>query len=224
MSILLHIETSTKVCSVALSQNGQLIGLKESVDAEYAHGEQLTIYIEQVLRDSGVSIHEIKAISVASGPGSYTGLRIGVSTAKGLCYARGIPLIAINSLISLASIAREKHHGKRLCPLIDARRMEVFNAIYAEDLTELKSISADVIDADSYSNYEPFVFFGDGSSKLLDCWSSRNLIADITIHASARGQIALSYQKYLNQKFENVAYFEPYYLKDFIQTQKRKIS
>jgi tRNA threonylcarbamoyladenosine biosynthesis protein TsaB len=223
MSILLHLETSTKACSVALSRNGLLIALKESVDDEYAHGEKLTLYIQHVLNESGVAMNQLNAVSVASGPGSYTGLRIGVSTAKGLCFALGIPLISVNSLISLATIGKEKHPGKRLCPLIDARRMEVFSAIYDDSLREIKPISADIIDTNSYSELEPFVFFGDGSAKLLDCWSERNLTGDLLIHASAKGQIPLSYEKYLLQEFENVAYFEPFYLKDFIQTTAKKI-
>ena len=112
MSILLHLETSTKACSVALSRSGSLIALKESVDDEYAHGEKLTLYIQHVLNESGIAMNELNAVSVASGPGSYTGLRIGVSTAKGLCYALGIPLISVNSLVSLATIGKEKHPEK----------------------------------------------------------------------------------------------------------------
>lgn len=223
MSLLLHLETSTKVCSVALSRQGNLIALKESVDDEYAHGEKLTLYMQHVLDEVGITLNDLSAVSVASGPGSYTGLRIGVSTAKGLCYALGIPLISVNSLVSLAAIGKEKYPGKRLCPLIDARRMEVFSAIYDEALHEMKPISADIIDSTCYSEFDPFVFFGDGSTKLLDCWSERNVMSDVMIHATAKGQITLSYEKFLSQVFEDVAYFEPFYLKDFIQTSAKKL-
>lgn len=127
MIYILHLETSTKVCSVALSSDGKQLAIKEDLSNEYSHAENLTSYIQDVLNQSKISLKELSAVSVASGPGSYTGLRIGVSTAKGLCYALEIPLIAVDSLFSLASIAKEKHQDINLCALIDARRMEEFN-------------------------------------------------------------------------------------------------
>lgn len=220
MKYLLHIETSTKVCSVALSLDGKLIRVKESNELEYSHGENLTLFIASVLEDSKVSLNDLVAISVASGPGSYTGLRIGVSTAKGLCYALGIPLIAVDALFSLAQLAHEKHSDINLCPVIDARRMEVFNAIYTSSLETLKVISADVIDENSYQEFEPFVYFGDGAAKLQEIWKGRNCLIDTTVLASAIGQIPLATLKFQNNEVEDVAYFEPFYLKDFFTPQK----
>ncbi len=220
MKYLLHIETSTKVCSVALSLDGKLIRVKESNELEYSHGENLTLFIASVLEDSKVSLNDLASISVASGPGSYTGLRIGVSTAKGLCYALGIPLIAVDALFSLAQLAHEKHSDINLCPVIDARRMEVFNAIYTSSLETLKVISADVIEENSYQEFEPFVYFGDGAAKLQEIWKDRNCQIDTSILASAIGQIPLATLKFQNNEVEDVAYFEPFYLKDFFTPQK----
>lgn len=220
MKYLLHIETSTKVCSVALSLDGKLIRVKESNELEYSHGENLTLFIASVLEDSKVSLNDLAAISVASGPGSYTGLRIGVSTAKGLCYALGIPLIAVDTLFSLAQLAHDKHPDVNLCPVIDARRMEVFNAIYTFSLETLKVISADVIEENSYQEFEPFVYFGDGAAKLQEIWKDRNCQIDTSILASAIGQIPLATLKFQNNEVEDVAYFEPFYLKDFFTPQK----
>jgi tRNA threonylcarbamoyladenosine biosynthesis protein TsaB len=221
MIYILHLETSTKVCSVALSCNGKQIAIKEDLSNEYSHAENLTIYIQEVLLQSSISLKELSAVSVASGPGSYTGLRIGVSTAKGLCYALEIPLIAVDSLISLATIAKEKHHDINLCALIDARRMEEFNGIYNSDLKSLKAISADIITEDSYNEFEPFVYFGDGAIKLEEIWKDRNCAIDKSIYSSATGQIALAFEKFNKKQFEDVAYFEPFYLKDFIGLQKK---
>lgn len=220
MNYLLHIETSTKVCSVAISLDGKLIAQKESNDLEYSHGENLTLFIAAVLEEASLNLQNLAAISVASGPGSYTGLRIGVSTAKGLCYALGIPLIAVDALYSLAQIASDKHPDINLCPVIDARRMEVFNAIFTNSLETLKVISADVIDEHSYLEFEPFVYFGDGATKLQESWEGRNCQIDSTILASASGQIPMATLKFQNNQFEDVAYFEPFYLKDFFTPQK----
>lgn len=220
MIYILHLETATKACSVALSCDGKQISLREELTEEYSHSEKLTIFIQEVITESGITLNNLNAVSVASGPGSYTGLRIGVSTAKGLCYALEIPLIAVDALVSLATIAKEKHPEKNLCSLIDARRMEVFNAIYSPDFLPLKPISADIIDAVSYQEFEPFVYFGDGAEKLQEIWGNRNSIIDKTIHSSALGQIPLAYKKYKSQQFEDLAYFEPFYLKDFIGLKK----
>ena len=222
MDYILHLETATKACSVALSCDGKLIELKESLTDAYSHSESLTSYIQDVLTAANMEMSQINAVSVTSGPGSYTGLRIGVSTAKGLCYALGIPLISVDSLISMATLAKERHPNQNLCALIDARRMEVFSAIYTNDLALLKPISADVLeDEDRYADFEPFVYFGDGAKKMEIHWKNRNCTIDEEIHASAKGQISEAYQKFQSGKFENVAYFEPYYLKDFVSTQKK---
>ena len=223
MAYILHLETSTKVCSVALSLNGNLIASKENEEDGYSHGENLTLFIQDVLRQASIKVQELNAVSVASGPGSYTGLRIGVSTAKGLCYPLNIPLIAIDSLTSLKEIAKEKHQNSTLCSLIDARRMEVYNLFYSENNELLKPISADIIEQDSYSQFEPFVYFGDGSQKLQELWEGRNCIADTSISSSAKGQTKLAFEKFQNQEFEDVAYFEPFYLKDFVSNAKKMI-
>lgn len=217
---ILHLETATKVCSVGLSLNGKLIGLKEIEEDGYSHGENLNCFIEDVLLETSIKIKDLSAISLASGPGSYTGLRIGAATAKGLCYALEIPLIAIDALTCLAEIAREKHPAGTLCPLIDARRMEVYNLLYDTNGKALKEISADIIDETSYSEFEPFIYFGDGAEKLQDIWADKNCAIDSTIRASASGQVKLAFQKFQENKFEDVAYWEPFYLKDFIAGKK----
>lgn len=220
MTYILHLETATKVCSVALSKDGELMALKEIAEENYSHAENITLFIEDVLKQAEISIKNINAVSVSSGPGSYTGLRIGVSTAKGLCYPLNIPLISVDSLLALSEIALLKHPNINLCPLIDARRMEVFNAIYNEKGEQIKPISADIIEADSYSEFEPFVYFGDGADKLQDIWKDKNCTIDSTILSSAKGQVNLAYKKFLAQDFEDVAYFEPFYLKDFVAGKK----
>ena len=222
MDYIVHLETSTKACSVALSCNGKILKLKESITDAYSHSESLTLYIQEVMTSAGLEMKQLKAVSVTSGPGSYTGLHIGVSTAKGLCYALGIPLIAVDSLVSMASLAMEKYPHQNLCALIDARRMEVFSAIYSSDLSILKPISADILeDENEYAQFEPFVYFGDGANKMETHWKNRNCTIDTDIHASAKGQITIAFQKFQNAEFENVAYFEPFYLKDFVSTQKK---
>ena len=221
MSYILHIETSTKSCSVALSFHGKLLSVKESNDAEFAHGEQLTLYIEKVIVESSIEMKSISAVSVTSGPGSYTGLRIGVSTAKGICFALDIPLIAIDSLINLAELAKQTHKNVNLCAMIDARRMEVYSAIYDASLNSLKPVTADIIDENSYAEFEPFLYFGDGAEKVQSLWGNRNVSLDATIFSSARGHVALAYSKFANREFEDLAYFEPFYLKDFVGGKKQ---
>lgn len=216
MNYILHLETSTKACSVALSRDGELCTVREVLSDDFSHSENLTLFVQDVLDQAGISMKELAAVSVASGPGSYTGLRIGVSTAKGFCYALGIPLIAVDSLSSLAELARIKHPGKTICAMIDARRREVFSAIYNAELNMIKPISADVLDENSYGEFEPFVFVGDGAAKMQEEWKERNCFADLTIHASAIGQIRLAYEKFSKTEYEDVAYFEPFYLKDFL--------
>lgn len=220
MSLILHLETATKVCSVALSRDGVLIALKEQADEGYSHGENLTIFIQQVMNQADIRFEELSAVSIASGPGSYTGLRIGASTAKAICYACEIPLIAIDALTTLAVIAQKKYPNRILCPVIDARRMEVYNLILNHDLVPQKEISADIIDEKSYRSFEPFVCFGDGANKLQEIWIDRQITFDLQIHASASGQVKLAYEKFLAGTTEDVAYWEPFYLKDFIVGKK----
>jgi tRNA threonylcarbamoyladenosine biosynthesis protein TsaB len=216
MTYILHLETATKACSVALSLNGEQVALSEVNTTEYSHAENLTVFVQNVLTEAQISLTDLAAVSVSSGPGSYTGLRIGVSTAKGFCYALSIPLIAVDALYSLAQQALLRHPGKNLCAMIDARRMEVFSAIYTGPLQLIKPISADIIDETSYSEFGSFVYFGDGAEKLKNCWEQRDMQADLTIFSSAIGQIKEAYRKFTVQEFEDVAYFEPFYLKDFV--------
>ena len=178
MSYILHIETATKVCSVSLSSDGELVQIREFKDEGYSHGEQLTILIQNVLDLQRITAESLSAVSVSAGPGSYTGLRIGVSTAKGLCYALNIPLISIGTLESMAEVARVAYPDFNLCPMIDARRMEVFSLItnFEEDI--LKPVSADILDENSYTEFEPFVCFGDGAKKIEELWNERNIIFD----------------------------------------------
>jgi tRNA threonylcarbamoyladenosine biosynthesis protein TsaB len=219
---ILHLETATKVCSVALSLNGQIKQLKEIQEAGFSHGENLTLLIEDILKSEGIDSNQLSAVSVASGPGSYTGLRIGVSTAKGLCYALSIPLIAVDALVSIQQNALEKYPVQNIIPMIDARRMEVFAAVYNSKGEILKPISADVLDENSYVEFEPYIACGDGAEKLKDLWKDRNVIFATEILSSAKGQVNLAYQKFEQKAFEDVAYFEPFYLKDFVMNVKSK--
>lgn len=224
MSKLLHIETATKVCSVATSENGILVALKELNSDNYTHSESLTLFIEEAIKKSNWTIKDLDAIVVTSGPGSYTGLRIGVSTAKGLCYALNKPLISVDSIESLAVIAHEKYPEMTICATIDARRMEVFSAIYSNKLEVLKPLSADIIDDAIYDDFIPFAVVGDGASKLNEVWKDKSIQFDEEIISSAKGQIDIAFNKFNNSNFEDLAYFEPKYLKDFIGTKSKKKS
>jgi len=224
MSKLLHIETATKVCSVATSEKGELVSLKELNSENYTHSESLTLFIEEVMKHSNWSFENLDAIVVTSGPGSYTGLRIGISTAKGLCYALNKPLISVDSIQSLAAIAHEKYPSMNICATIDARRMEVFSTIYNNNHEVLKPLSADIIDETSYNEFIPFVVVGDGTSKLNEVWKDENVQLDADIISSAKGQVNLAFKKFEHSDFEDLAYFEPKYLKDFIGTKSKKKS
>ena len=212
---ILHIETATKVCSVALSLNGELIACKESSSNEFVHGEQLTNYISEVISSANIQLKNITAVSVSSGPGSYTGLRIGVSTAKGLCFGLSIPLIAVPSLLSLIYLAKERHPNSTICALFDARRMEVFRQVVDQNMVELVSVGPQVVDEYSMVDFEPFLAVGDGINKLKELWGNRNIQFDDSIVPSAKGQLILANQKFKTHDFEDVAYFVPNYGKEF---------
>ena len=214
-AVLLHIETATKVCSVALSVDGRLVALKESTSDAYIHGESLTLFIEEVFRTANLKIENLAAVSISSGPGSYTGLRIGVSTAKGLCFALQIPLIQIPTLASLMQLCRNEVPRQNLLAALDARRMEVYSLIQAPDGKILKSLSADTVDENSYSEFEPFVCFGDATFKLKELWANRAVIFNDDIYCSAKGQVELAYSKFKAQEFEDLGNFVPLYLKEF---------
>ena len=212
---ILHIETATKVCSVALSLNGELISCKESSNDEFVHGEQLTNYISEVVSLAKIKLSNLSAVSVSSGPGSYTGLRIGVSTAKGLCFGLSIPLIAVPSLLSLISLAKERHPTTTICAMFDARRMEVFRQVVDENGLELLPVGPQVVDEYSMVDFEPFLAVGDGTNKLKELWGNRKVQFDDAIVPSAKGQLILANQKFKAQDFEDVAYFVPNYGKEF---------
>lgn len=212
---ILHIETATKVCSVALSLNGELISCKESSNDEFVHGEQLTNYISEVVSLAKIKLSNLSAVSVSSGPGSYTGLRIGVSTAKGLCFGLSIPLIAVPSLLSLIYLAKERHPKTTICAMFDARRMEVFRQVVDENGLELLPVGPQVVDEYSMVDFEPFLAVGDGTNKLKELWGNRKVQFDDAIVPSAKGQLILANQKFKAQDFEDVAYFVPNYGKEF---------
>lgn len=232
MAFILIIETSTEVCSVSLSKDGNLVDLVES-DEGQNHARLTSVFAETLLKRNNINSGELNAVAVSKGPGSYTGLRIGASTAKGICYAAQIPLIAVGTLEAMAkhvSLNHEKFgipfEGKTLfCPMIDARRMEVYSMLIGENGNILKPISAEIIDesfleSDLRSN--TVVFFGNGSAKCKDVIQSPNAIFLSNINASAQYMTELVWEAYNNKHFEDVAYFEPFYLKDFVATVSKK--
>lgn len=222
MALLLHIETATKVCSAALSENGKLIDCKEESSDKYIHAERLTVLIDELMQENKLSYGQLDAVSVTSGPGSYTGLRIGVSTAKGLCYAQDLPLISIGALDVIIEIAREKYSDQTICAMIDARRMEVFSKIVDKEGNELKPVSADELNENSYEKHRPFVACGDAVEKCQEIWEDDNVTLMTNIHSSARGHVQPAHEKLRANDFEDVAYFEPFYLKDFVATKSKK--
>ena len=227
MPNLLHIETATQVCSIALSLDGMLIAERESREKNI-HSSVVTVFIEEVMKEAGITFKDLDAISVSKGPGSYTGLRIGVSTAKGICFATDKPLIAIDTLQALAWGARKMLTEKGIsnkvevlfCPMIDARRMEVFSALYNWELKQVRETKAEIIDKDSFKKYfeeHQLWFTGDGAEKCRDFLQANpnsRFIDDPM--PSATYLIELGEKKFLAGEFEDAAYFEPFYLKDFI--------
>ena len=225
MSLILHLETATTVCSVALSFEGKLISLKEENNG-YTHAEHLSLFIEDVLLLAGKKMTDIDAVAISKGPGSYTGLRIGVATAKGICYGLNKPLIAVNTLLSLANIAADKYGDRYLiCPMLDARRMEVYTAMFDGSLTEINQTQALIISEESIEQFdtkETICFFGDGMPKckeLLGRYANHVFIDGLI--PSAKEMAQLSEIRFKNKQFEDVAYFEPFYLKDFMITKKQ---
>lgn len=213
---LLHIETCTKMCSVALSENGKLLDCIENDADNYIHGEYLTVFIEDILAKNKLLPNQLAGVSFSSGPGSYTGLRIGLSVAKGLCFALSIPIISVSTLKVLALLGKEKHPNSTLVPMLDARRNEVYCEIFDSELKSIKSLSADILDETSYQSFEPFVYFGDGAEKMSSKWEHRNLTFDASTKLSAKGQVTFAFEKFTQKEFEDVAYFTPLYLKEFV--------
>ena len=224
MALLLAIETTTKNCSVALFENSNLISYKEKNSNEYSHAERLTFFIEEVVKKSTITLKEVDAIILSKGPGSYTGLRIGTSTAKGLCYSLDIPLVSVSTLKSMALLISKKQDYKFYCPMINARRMEVFASIYDKSNNEVREIRADIVDQYTYAQFlkEKVLFFGDGALKCKLIINSPNAHFLDGVFPSAKNIGVLGFEKFSNKDFEDVVYFEPYYLKDFVSgVQKR---
>lgn len=218
MAIILNIETATKNCSVSLSKNGKTLFCKEHADQGYSHAEKLHVFIDEVIKECKVDIKEINAVAVSKGPGSYTGLRIGVSAAKGLCYALNIPLIAIDTLEILAS--KVNQNDGLIVPMIDARRMEVYSAVFNRDKKIVSETNAEILDENSYAQVnEKIYFLGDCQEKCKTVLTKSNFqfLPEI-IFPSANEMSELSFQKFIAKEFEDVAYFEPFYLKDFLLT------
>ncbi|MDY0986926.1 tRNA (adenosine(37)-N6)-threonylcarbamoyltransferase complex dimerization subunit type 1 TsaB [Flavobacterium sp. CFBP9031] len=222
MSFILNIETATKNCSVSIAKDGQTIVCNELADEGYSHAEKLHVFIEEVIAKAGISAQDLNAVAVSQGPGSYTGLRIGVSAAKGLCYALNIPLIAVDTLQALASQAGVTD-GK-IIPMLDARRMEVYSAIFNSDLTVERAIQAEIIDENSFQEYTEKVYFvGDCADKCKPVLTKDNFVflEDIK-YPSAKAMSKISFDKYQKSDTVDVAYFEPYYLKDFMIAPPKK--
>lgn len=232
MALILSIETGTDICSVALANDGELMALRES-DEGRDHAKKVALFVDELLRETGVQPSDLDAIAVGKGPGSYTGLRIGVSFAKGMCYALDIPLIAIGSLDALTEVAREDYDAgildieeeewakAKLCPLVDARRMEVYAEVYDNEGKALTDVVAEVVTEDSFKEWrkDKFVIFGNGAKKCTELLSDA-IFVDIA--PSARGIVRLAEESFKAQKFEDLAYFEPFYLKEFLVIPSKK--
>jgi tRNA threonylcarbamoyladenosine biosynthesis protein TsaB len=228
--MILQIETATASCSVALSKDGVTL-LSKEINQRNIHAEVITVFIDELIGSAGIGYNQLDAIAVSSGPGSYTGLRIGISTAKGLCFALDKPLIAIETLEAMAfgATSRSVYPNIKellLCPMIDARRMEVFTAVFNPDGKKIRETSAEIIGENSFSDLlgdHKMLFFGDGAEKCRENFAHNpnalflpgfiNSAADLSEKALA---------KFNNKQFEDVGYFEPYYLKDFIAGKKVK--
>ena len=232
MALILCIETGTDICSVAIARDGELISLRES-DEGRDHARQVAVFVDELLEENSLRPEELDAVAVGKGPGSYTGLRIGVSFAKGLCYGIQKPLIAIGSLDALTEVAREDYEAgildvegwddAVLCPMVDARRMEVYTQRFTSRGEALSGVSAEVITAESFAaervSDHPFVIFGNGAKKCEEVLSGATWVA---VAPSARGLVRLAEEAFEKAQFEDLAYFEPFYLKDFVVTTSKK--
>lgn len=231
MSLILCIETGTDICSVGLSRDGELISLRES-DEGRDHARNVALFVDELLRENDIAAEELSAVAVGMGPGSYTGLRIGVSFAKGLCYGLQIPLVAVGSLDSMVQVARENHEAgiidvdnwsdAVLCPMVDARRMEVYTQMFDTQGLPLNEVKAEIVTEESFKewrNERQLVIFGNGAAKCREVLSDATYI---NVTPSARGLAALAHQRLEAGQTEDIAYFEPFYLKDFIIIPSKK--
>ncbi len=233
MSLILSIETSEKICSIALSDNYELLGTLE-INGEKSHASMLTILIKKLLNEKDIDINKLDAVAISKGPGSYTGLRIGTSVAKGICYALDIPLISISTLQLLCwgllykGILRKVKINDQnilLCPMIDARRMEVYMAFFNKTCERINEIKAEIIQESTFYDElisNKIIFFGSGAEKCKNIVQNQNAYFFDNIAPDASYMISLAYDSFIQRKFENCAYFEPFYLKDFVATFSKK--
>ncbi len=228
MSCILHIETSTNVCSVAVSEDGQCIFSKEDFNGPN-HAVVLGSFVDEALSFADSHAIPVDAVAVSSGPGSYTGLRIGVSMAKGICYGHGIKLLSVPTLklMCVPILLREMiEDAALLCPMLDARRMEVYAAIFDRSLREIRPTQADIVDENTYKvllDRQPIYFFGNGAEKCKDVIRHPNARFLADIHPLAKWMMPLAERKMMNGEYEDVAYFVPYYLKDFVAKMPKKL-
>lgn len=233
MALILSIETGTDICSVALANDGELMALRES-DEGRDHAKKVALFVDELLRETGVQPSDLDAVAVGKGPGSYTGLRIGVSFAKGLCYALNIPLIAVGSLNALTEVAREDYDAgildvedeewasAVLCPMVDARRMEVYTQVFDNSGNALSDVVAEVVAENSFNEWRErgkFVMFGNGAAKCTELLPDALLVS---VSPSARGIVRLAEEAFTAGAFEDIAYFEPFYLKEFLVIPSKK--
>lgn len=217
MAFILCIETSTTNCSVALAKDGEMHILKEDYSDQYSHAERLHQFIDEIIKKATISFEDLSAIAVSKGPGSYTGLRIGVSAAKGLCYALNIPLISVPTLESLA--AQVIVDDGYIVPMLDARRMEVYSVVFSYDLKEIRPTEAEILSEMSFEKWlekETVYFIGNGVDKFAAICQNPNARFIEKKLPSANEMVIISYTKFLKKEFESVSYFDPYYLKDFV--------
>lgn len=228
---ILHIETATSVCSVALSTDGVLRTYIDQHEPNI-HASKLTVFISDVLNRASCKMEELDAVAISMGPGSYTGLRIGVSAAKGICFALDIPLISINTLDAmcagfLSDFNQSAEAEQFFCPMIDARRMEVYSAVYNAAKEQIKPVDARIIDEHSFDalieKAQKVLLFGDGADKFSSLFEKNAQVEVVNgFLNSARYLVKEAYLKFQHQQFENVAYFEPFYLKDFVPTTPKR--
>lgn len=226
MPVILHIETSTPVCSAALSKDGELLISKENLEGQ-SHAEKLGVFVHEIINFAKKNSIVIQAISISSGPGSYTGLRIGVSEAKGLAYGLDVPLIGLPTLTIMAH-SQKKNVDKKslLCPMIDARRMEVYAAVFDTSMHVIQPTEAKIIDTQSFSDFlekQPIVFFGNGAPKCRHIITHPNAIFLDDVYPEALQMVGLAEKEFSKKNFVNVAYFEPFYLKDFVATKPKDL-
>ena len=221
MALILNIETATKNCSVALSKDGRTLAIRELSEQNFSHAEKLHVFIEELFAESHLKLQDLSAIAVSQGPGSYTGLRIGVSAAKGLCYALSIPLIAVDTLEILAR--KINISNGTILPMIDARRLEVYSAFFDSNYAKIRETKAEIIDENSFQEETEILhLIGDGAMKFKEILTGEKFKYYPEMQFPSATEMSLiSFQKFQNKQFEDVAYFEPFYLKDFVLITKK---